>query len=111
MEIHFSAVKPPDGPGFVGIEIQPPLDAVAASGLIRSITPRDGKIPDGTTARHAEITRTDENGTALVIDIGSNMPWYSYAPEKVARVIGGLIDPCNIHDIQYVPHTPPAGQL
>ena len=92
-------------PPTVGIEVQPPLTNGAVEGLIKILTksPAGSKKGEGHIANSATMTRSDLAGTGLIIHPNEIL---NLDHVTIARTIGTIIDPCGIHEIEFVPYNP-----
>jgi|GEM_PF-2072461 len=89
-------------PVLLGVEIQPPLDTLAAKGLAKALTAnssREAQDGGGPLAGEAYVTRNDERGTAFAIyrSDTTSRGVVDYIA-KVINPIGALKVEVNAHD-------------
>lgn len=97
--IFSSEVNLPNGKSAIGLELQPPLDEGVAQAVAQALIKQEVGFTNGTEhiADEAIITRSDSDGTALIVT--PNFYGREITPVELAKTVGALIDPCNLHEI------------
>lgn len=110
--VHYTRTETPKTNKLVGIEVQPPLGEIAAAGVAARLTAYKEGNSHLQFAAQAEVTRDDVAGTAFEVlpAVVFENSAHQLTSLDVAQRIGKLIDPCDMHRIDYIEHPPRSEQ-